>query len=322
MHDVIIVLCTAHHSYTHAMLSRGHGLDVRVMAYHQAWRKARLPRATYVFTDTDRLGFWELELAARLYRALAAGGAKVLNDPARAMSRVTLLRTLRREGGNHFDAWRIEDAPENLPFPVFLRTDSAHRGVISELLDSWPAVHQAVQMACGQGIPRRELILVQYRGEPVREGLYHKRAMFRIGSRMVPSLGVFESHWCSKRGELGIAGEALYAAEQAALQGMSDADTVRRAFELAHLDYGRADYGVVDGQIEIYEINTNPTLPGSTDHPFESRRQAGQMVVTRIIDAFRALDEPLERGSIGLTDKRLARQRKRDRWMTASRWIP
>ena len=34
-----------------------------------------LPRATWIFTDFDRLSFWELELAARVYRNLIGSGA-------------------------------------------------------------------------------------------------------------------------------------------------------------------------------------------------------------------------------------------------------
>ncbi len=282
----------------------------------------RLPRATYVFTDADRLGFWELELAARLYRELAQAGMRVLNDPGRAMSRLTLLRTLHRRGLNHFDAWHVDEAPETLPYPVFLRTNSAHRGVLSELLHERAEVDQAVRAAVDQGIPRRELILVQYCAEPVRTGLFHKRAMFRVGARMVPSLGVFQSHWCAKLGELGVAGEALYEAERAALQAMAEEPFVRRAFDLAQIDYGRADYGLVNGRVEIYEINTNPMVPLASNHPFASRREAGRQVFARFMEALGALDEPLDDPSIPLRDEVLAQQRKRDRWMTLSRWSP
>jgi len=324
---VIVFLGTGHHSYTHdklsrSPLSRSCGFRVRVIGYQEIWRKHRLPRATYVFTDADRLGFWELELAARLYRELARAGVRVLNDPGRAMSRLTLLRTLRREGLNHFDAWHVDEAPQALPYPVFLRTNSAHRSVLSELLHGRTEVDQAVRAALERGVPRRELILVQYRAEPVRPGLFHKRAMFRVGARLVPSLGVFQSHWCAKHGELGVAGEALYEAENAALQAMAEAPSVQGAFDLAHVDYGRADYGVVDGRVEIYEINTNPMVPTAGDHPFSARRDAGRQAFARYMEALGALDEPLEGPPIALQDEMLARQRKLDRWMTFARWSP
>src|SRR5690606_36355005 len=32
------------------------------------------------------------------------------------------------------------------------------------------------------------------------------------------------------------------------------------AFEAGGIEFGRADFGIVDGRVQIYEINTNPTL--------------------------------------------------------------
>jgi hypothetical protein len=38
------------------------------------------------------------------------------------------------------------------------------------------------------------------------------------------------------------------------------AKEMRDIFRLARLDYGRIDYGMVDGRIQVYEINSNPTI--------------------------------------------------------------
>ena len=35
---------------------------------------------------------------------------------------------------------------------------------------------------------------------------------------------------------------------------------LRAIFKLARIDYGRIDYGIKDGQIQVWEINTNPML--------------------------------------------------------------
>ena len=35
---------------------------------------------------------------------------------------------------------------------------------------------------------------------------------------------------------------------------------MRKIFDLASIEYGRADCGVVDGKIQVYEINTNPDI--------------------------------------------------------------
>ena len=38
------------------------------------------------------------------------------------------------------------------------------------------------------------------------------------------------------------------------------ADSVREIFELARIDYGRIDYGLAGGEIQTWEINTNPMI--------------------------------------------------------------
>jgi hypothetical protein len=40
-------------------------------------------------------------------------------------------------------------------------------------------------------------------------------------------------------------------------------------FELAGIEYGRIDYGIKDGRIQVREINKNPTLvnPDQLDDP-------------------------------------------------------
>ncbi len=318
---MIVVLTTASHRYTHTPMLGVLGLPLRVMGYDEAWRSCRLPRATYVFTDADRLGFWELELAARLYRALRRGGCRVLNDPARAPGRIGLLQRLQRAGLNSFGAWRLDACPAELPFPVFLRTDSAHRGVLGDLLHDRPALDRAVAAHLEEGVPMRELLVVEYRAEPVRPGLFHKRAMYRVGEVMVPSLGVFEPRWCVKYGEVGVAGEALYEAERLALARLDDAAAIRSAFELADIDYGRADYAVVNGRVEVYEINTNPQLPKDAAHPFAPRRASGEAALEALRNAFRKLSLPGQHGLLNIDDKVLAEQRRADRWVFRTRRV-
>ena len=52
------------------------------------------------------------------------------------------------------------------------------------------------------------------------------------------------------------------------------AEVLRRAFDLARIEYGRADYGVVDGRVEIWEINTNPYVIRPEYTRQEERRPA------------------------------------------------
>lgn len=290
---MIAVLGTAHHAYTHRTLVEQAPFELEVIPYPELWERTELPRATYVFTDMDRLGFWELELAARLFRRLRKRGLRVLNDPARVLQRYGLLRTLHARGINRFGVWRVEDPVRSLVYPVFLRTASAHRGVISDLLHDEAAVDEAVEAALVRGIPRRELLLVEYCAEPAREGVFRKLAMYRVADRLVPVPSVHESGWAAKQGELGIAGEELYRDEHDFIANGRWGDDLWPAFRAAEIEYGRADFGLVDGQVQVYEINTNPMIkPPLEEHPFPVRVESSRLSFEKLIEAFQAIDSP------------------------------
>lgn len=318
---MIVLLTTAAHRDTHRPLKRAGRFALRIRSYAWAWRSFRLPRATYIFTDLDRLGYWELELAGRLYRQLAAGGARVLNDPARLRQRYSFLRTLKARGLNRFNVWRVEDTPGPDQFPVFLRTESAHRKPLSGLLHNQAEVDQAVDAALDAGVPRRELLLVEYCAEPICEGLFRKLAMYRVGDRLVPSLSVHDTGWSAKSGQIGVAGQELYNDEYDIVASKRYADQLWPVFEAGQVEYGRADFGLVQGEVQVYEINTNPRVRQFTRHPFPIRVEAGNLAFEKLVQAFEAIDMP-SGGRIRLDDKLLRRQRRRSLLMLHSRWVP
>ncbi|MCH7914696.1 MAG: hypothetical protein IH856_16965 [Deltaproteobacteria bacterium] len=69
-------------------------------------------------------------------------------------------------------------------------------------------------------------------------------------------------------------------------------ERVAQCFSLAHIDFGRADYGFVDGEMQMYEINTNPNLPGLKERP-DGRNERRRIIRQQIVDAFRTIDVPL-----------------------------
>ena len=89
-----------------------------------------------IFADIERLAPWELTLAAELFRVLSEAGLRCLNNPARAMSRVELLRSLKAAGFNPFDVTRADEQPRPARFPVFLRFEMDHNHILSDLLYS------------------------------------------------------------------------------------------------------------------------------------------------------------------------------------------
>jgi hypothetical protein len=52
----------------------------------------------------------------------------------------------------------------------------------------------------------------------------------------------------------------LRAKEYEYLRDNPHEDLLREVFRLAEIDYGRVDYTVVGGRVQIFEINTNPNV--------------------------------------------------------------
>lgn len=319
---VIFFVSTAAHSYTFRRLRGFPGVPrTSSYSYDRLFRSRRVPRGTWVFTDFDRLGPWELELAARAYRSLKSAGLTVLNDPAIACQRLTLLRRLRERGFNRFAAWSVEAGEWPDCYPVFLRAQSAHRGSFSGLLADRAALEAAIKERIDRGVPRHELIAVEYCAEPLREGLFRKLASYRVGAVMVAALCVHQSNWVAKDGEIGIAGQECYDDEYRIIEEDRHCAEVRPAFEIGEIEFGRADFGLVGGRPQIYEINTNPTIGILKQHPFPIRIKADKLFQAKFAAALARIDSPAGGNPVRIKSSVLEEQRRRDRWMTKSRWV-
>jgi hypothetical protein len=249
------------------------------------FRPGQVPRATYVFTDLDRLPLWRVRQAAMIYRQLREGGARVLNDPARVPSRFGLLRGLYRRGINSFNAYRVEEGLIPQRWPVFLRSEGEHTAPLSGLMQDWDQVRRAVDAAVTNGAPVTSLLLVEYAAEPVAPGLFRKLSVFRIGDTYFAAHCVHEGSWLVKYGAKGIASPELYQDELRLIRENPFEAALKPAFELARIEYGRADFGLVDGKVEIYEINTNPHVEFPTEHPSPFRVESYPMFRDKFYEA-------------------------------------
>jgi hypothetical protein len=93
---------------------------------------------------------------------------------------------------------------------------------------------------------------------------------------------------------------------------MPYSETVWRAFEIASIAYGRADFGIADGRVQIYEINTNPSVKPGENHPSPVRTANLSFAWNAHVDALRALDSKHAGGDfVELDDERLAPHQRR-----------
>lgn len=66
-----------------------------------------------------------------------------------------------------------------------------------------------------------------------------------------------ENHWLQFLPYLPLRDE-----EKECLESNSFSDQMMHIFNHANIQYGRIDVGLKDGQIQVWEINTNPVLIG------------------------------------------------------------
>lgn len=295
---MIVFVTTAEHAYTHEQVVRSAtDFEARVMSYETLFDARGLVRATYVFTDMDRLSPSDLMRAGRCFRQLQARGIRVSNDPARFHSRAGLLRRLYRLGINGFNAYRVEENCKPGRWPVFLRAEGAHGYPVSDLLHNPREIAAAVSRALNRGIPLSALIVIEYAAEPVQPGLFRKLSLFHIGGQSVAHTCVHEDRWIVKYGKKGIASEELYRDELRIVTDNPYWPGLQRVFEVGAIDYGRVDFGLVGGKVQVYEINTNPQVKFYTEHPSPLRMQSYREFKDNYLAALRMLDSAAGRNA-------------------------
>jgi hypothetical protein len=287
---LILIVTTADHADTHQELP-AEDANARVVSYDELASSKKLADATYVFTDLDRLPTWFVLKAALLYRNLKSRGLTVLNDPAKVLGRYGVLRALHRSGFNQFNAYRVEERVMPQRWPVFLRMEGAHSMPLSPLLQNRQQLATAVRRAVSEGFPLTAMLIVEYAGEPAWPGVFRRLSVFKIGDRLIGCPCAHDDNWIVKYGKRGVAPPEAYEEEYAIVESNPFGEAVRPAFEQAGIDYGRVDFGLVQGRPQIFEINTNPQLHLRPDpSPIARRNDSMELFRRNYLEAVMELD--------------------------------
>ena len=233
----------------------------RTRAYDEACGALRIQSGPQVFAALERASCAEREVAARIWDAHAglAPGAARLNDPRRAQGRFDLLRTLYREGFNRFNVWRAAEYESVDRFPVFVRVEADHLGPRSPLLRTHAEIAQTLGALQRRGWRVDDLVIVEFCDTSGRDGLFRKYAAFNVGGQLLACHAMAAQDWNVKSGQVTL-DKAVVEEELAFVETNPHEEALRRAFGLAGIDYGRVDYGVLDGRVQVWEINLNPTI--------------------------------------------------------------
>ena len=79
-------------------------------------------------------------------------------------------------------------------------------------------------------------------------------------TRILPRHLFFSRHWVVK--DWSVLDDALLREEQQYLATNPHERQLREIFAAARIEYGRIDYSLRDGEMQVWEINTNPIIIG------------------------------------------------------------
>lgn len=289
---MIVFFTSAPHRYTlNGLLSSPYVKSkLKVRSYDWLFRRRRLKAAACVFTDFDRLRHFELVRAGKDFQSLKNAGVRVLNNPARSCQRQELLFRLHNAGVNGFRAYSATLNPTPSRFPVFFKCVSDHRQEIRDLIYDQASLEQKINQLRNSGFPLNYMLVIEFANREHRENVYRRHTIYRIGDEMVPANPVTQASPFVKGGDPGLATEADLAASVAEMLENPHADRMRRVFEIANIEYGRADFGFDGDTPAIYEINTNPLIGSRVLGATGSFADAVNQSMQKIAEAVDRLD--------------------------------
>lgn len=206
------------------------------------------------------------------------------------MGRYQLLCNLFEAGINPFAVYRADGRPKPAQFPVFIRNESNHDGPMSALINDQNELDDHLERLIEGGRPLRGLLVVEYAAEPLPGGVWRKTGTYRIGKNYTVGHQFPSDNWVVKTYGQHVTSDALQLEEKAAVIANDVPESVRRAFDIAGVEWGRADHATFQGREIVFEINTAP-VPWMTDRYGNTIRiETKRVKRTRMYSFLRELD--------------------------------
>jgi hypothetical protein len=253
---------------------QGLGFDVLPVRYSELLDRNEWPRGLYLFTDMERATPWQCSVAALVWQELAShpDAFRLYNHPVHHLRRYELLKALHEAGTNDFRAYRLDELGSGVRYPVFVRYTDQHIGPTTGLLQNERELHEALAHLLVQGHEPERLIVVEFEDTSDAFGRFRKYGAFRLGEHVYTGHMMASHDWAVKR---EFNDRRLVDQEDLAFVRSDDyTDQVMRAFQIAGITWGRIDFGVKDGRIQVWEINDNPKLGSSIFKRTMGRRRA------------------------------------------------
>jgi hypothetical protein len=137
---------------------------------------------------------------------------------------------------------------------------------------------------------REQILIVEYHAAANPDGLYRKYGALLVHGRVLPCHVIVSRNWFVK-GSTRLVTPEIVKEEADYIDANPHSAELARLLATANIDYGRIDYAFVDGRLQVYEINTNPTIVGGSGGPIKPERRAKRQRLTdQLVDAFKAMD--------------------------------
>lgn len=280
--------CSNRHCYPLGIFAAYWAKDIaaalRIIPYSHLTMLPVLESGIHIFTDLDRLPRQARAVLAEVADRLGAAGNRVLNHPRRLRTRLGLLQAMHAAGINDFTAYHLSNWREVRRFPVFIRHADGHEKPLTGLLFGPDALRRQAERLIDGGGETSGLIVVEFGNARDRDGRYRKYSAFRVGDHHYASSMQANEHWWVKYSEGESAADKAAQAEYAAVD--PHREQLVPAWEAAGADYGRMDYCLVNGRVQIFEINSNPTisyLPGEKTVDHDHYAQAHEAALTTLL---------------------------------------
>lgn len=256
------------------------------ISYEDLFQKRKLAFGTYIFSDIERLSPADTERAAWIWKQLQNHEQiRLLNHPLWSMCRYELLKNLYNYGSNQFNIYRLTEDISNLKFPVFVRGENDHSGNQTPLLQNREELDHAIAQLVEKGENRQDKVIIEFCDTRDEQGIFKKYSAFAIGDAIVPVHVRYQKNWVVKANSLKTAQREQE--NQTYIQTNPHIEQIQTIFKTARIQYGRIDYSFRGEDMQVWEINTNPTIchfMTSTDTPLN------QKVSRAIEEAFLSLD--------------------------------
>ena len=323
---MIHYLVTARHAYTmrEFLLEWAPDLEsrVQVLPYEQLVGYQRLPLGTWVFTDLDRLSPARAAIAQRAWQRLSRApiGVRMLNRPGVTLDRLALHQALHRAGVNDYRADRASEPSDDYRYPVFLRKAGHIGRNIGPLISSRADLDRALAHAAGFGEDLEQMLIVEFRDTSDGRGVYRKYGAWVVGDRVLANHIFAGDKWVVKYGHP----DADQRREEERYMDENPHEAwVRSACRIAGVEFGRVDYGIADGQLQVWEINTNPRILLPPDQYEEDHRPSRRRFASSMRHALEALDMPsvgrlsvpfsLDAGTLSTLERELEHEEDQER---------